>query len=112
MANDTIKSEINILVELDANRVPESLTWTARDGGVVNEPSKALMLSVWDSAKQESMRIDLWTKDMPVDEMKVFFHQTLVSMADTFNRATGDEKMTGTMKDFCDYFAEKLEIKK
>jgi len=112
MANDTIKSEINILVELDANRVPETLTWTARDGGVVNEPSKAMMLSVWDSAKQESMRIDLWTKDMPVDEMKVFFHQTLVSMADTFNRATGDEKMTDTMKDFCDYFAEKLEIKK
>ncbi|MFP9099881.1 gliding motility protein GldC [Flavobacterium sp. RHBU_24] len=112
MANDTIKSEINILVELDANRVPETLSWTARDGGVVNEPSKALMLSVWDSAKQESMRIDLWTKDMPVDEMKVFFHQTLVSMADTFNRATGDEKMTDTMKDFCDYFAEKLEIKK
>jgi gliding motility-associated protein GldC len=112
MANDTIKSEINILVELDANRVPETLTWTARDGGVIGEPSKALMLSVWDSAKQESMRIDLWTKDMPVDEMKVFFHQTLVSMADTFHRATGDEKMTDTMKDFCDYFAEKLEIKK
>lgn len=112
MANDTKKSEINILVELDANRVPETLSWTARDGGVVNEPSKAMMLSVWDSAKQESMRIDLWTKDMPVDEMKVFFHQTLVSMADTFNRATGDEKMTDTMKDFCDYFAEKLELKK
>ena len=112
MANDTVKSEINILVELDANRVPETLTWTARDGGVVNEPSKALMLSVWDSEKQESMRIDLWTKDMPVDEMKVFYHQTLVSMADTFERATGDKKMSETMKDFCDYFAEKLEIKK
>jgi gliding motility-associated protein GldC len=112
MANDTLKSEINILVELDANRVPETLTWTARDGGVIGEPSKALMLSVWDSEKQESMRIDLWTKDMPVDEMKVFYHQTLVSMADTFERATGDKKMSETMKDFCDYFAEKLEIKK
>ncbi|GAL79214.1 gliding motility protein GldC [Algibacter lectus] len=70
------------------------------------------MLSVWDSKTQESLRIDLWTKDMPVDEMKVFFHQTLVAMSNTFNRATQDEKMTATMKDFCDYFAEKLEIKK
>ncbi|MEL1245722.1 gliding motility protein GldC [Flavobacterium sp. DGU11] len=108
----TIKSEINILVELDENRVPEKLTWTARDGGVVNQDTKAMMLSVWDSKPQESMRIDLWTKDMPVDEMKTFFHQTLVSMSETFERATNDKKMADTMKDFCDYFAEKLELKK
>lgn len=112
MSKNLIKSEIKITVELDENRVPENLTWTARDGGVVNEASKAVMLSVWDSKAQESMRIDLWTKDMPVDEMKVFFHQTLVSMADTFERATGDKKMSETMKDFCDYFAEKQEITK
>jgi gliding motility-associated protein GldC len=41
------------------------------------------MLSVWDSKSKESMRIDLWTKEMPVDEMKIFFHQTLVAMSDT-----------------------------
>ncbi|WP_159799574.1 gliding motility protein GldC [Flavobacterium sp. MK4S-17] len=105
------KSEIKINVALDDNRIPEKLSWTARDGGVVNQESKAIMLSVWDSKVQESMRIDLWTKDMPVDEMKVFFHQTLVSMSDTFERATGDKKMSDTMKDFCDYFAEKLELK-
>jgi gliding motility-associated protein GldC len=111
MSNNTIKSEIKINVELDANRVPETLRWTARDGGVENEESKAVMLSVWDSTAQESMRIDLWTKDMPVDEMKVFFHQTMVSMSHTFERATGDDKMASAMRDFCDYFAEKLELK-
>ncbi|MES2487101.1 MAG: gliding motility protein GldC [Bacteroidota bacterium] len=111
MANTPLTSEIKIVVELDNNRVPETLTWSAQDGGITNQDSKAIMLSVWDSKAQESMRIDLWTKDMPVDEMKVFFHQTLVSMSDTFERATGDKKMTETMKDFCDYFAEKLEIK-
>lgn len=110
MAN--IKSKIELNVELDENRVPENLHWTAQDGGITNEEAKAMMLSVWDSKKKESLRIDLWTKDMPVDEMKLFFHQTLVAMSDTFNRATQDEKMTATMKDFCDYFAEKLELKK
>lgn len=112
MSKNTIKSDIKISVELDANRVPETLKWTARDGGVVNEESKAVMLSVWDSKAQESMRIDLWTKDMPVDEMKVFFHQTMVSMSHTFERATGDEKMGSAMRDFCDYFAEKLDLAK
>ncbi|MDX1278353.1 gliding motility protein GldC [Oceanihabitans sediminis] len=107
-----ITSKIELNVELDENRVPEKLTWSAEDGGITNEEAKAVMLSVWDSNTQEMLRIDLWTKDMPVDEMKIFFHQTLVAMANTFNRATQDEKMTATMKDFCDYFAEKLELKK
>jgi gliding motility-associated protein GldC len=105
-------SKIELVVELDENRIPEKLNWTAQDGGVKNEEAKAMMLSIWDSKAQETLRIDLWTKDMPVDEMKQFFHQTLVAMSDTFNRATQDEKMTATMKDFCDYFAEKLELKK
>ena len=104
-------SEIKFIVGLDENRVPEKINWSAQDGGVELVETKAIMLSVWDSKAQETMRIDLWTKDMPVDEMKLFFHQTLVSMADTFYRATNDEKMTDTMKDFCDYFAEKLELK-
>jgi gliding motility-associated protein GldC len=109
---NTIKSTIELQVELDENRVPEKLNWTAQDGGIKNEEAKAMMLSVWDSKAQETLRIDLWTKDMPVDEMKLFFHQTLVEMSNTFQRATQDEKMTATMKDFCDYFAEKLELKK
>jgi len=110
MAN--LKSKITLNVELDENKVPEKLNWTAEDGGITNADAKAMMLSVWDSAAQESLRIDLWTKEMPVDEMKVFFHQTLVAMTNTFNRATQDEKMTATMKDFCEYFAEKLELNK
>lgn len=108
----TITSEIKFLIELDENRIPEKLTWSAEDGGVELEEAKAMMLSVWDSNVQETLRIDLWTKDMPVDEMKLFFHQTLVAMSETFQRATQDEKMADTMKDFCDYFAEKMELKK
>ena len=104
-------SEIRLKVELDENRVPEKLTWSAEDGGINNEEAKAMLLSVWDSKNQESLKIDLWTKDMPVDEMKVFFHQTLVAMSNTFMKATQEEKMTATMKEFCDYFAEKLDLK-
>ena len=103
-------SDIVVRVTTDENKIPEAISWSAQDGGVENEDAKAAFLSVWDPKAKESLRIDLWTKDMPVDEMKLFFHQTLVSMSDTYYRATQDEKMSETMKDFCSYFAEKLEL--
>ena len=107
----TIESKIELNVELDENRVPEKLHWSAEDGGVKNEEAKAIMLSVWDSNAKETLKIDLWTKDMPVEEMKVFFYQTLTGMAGTYKRATNDEKMAETMLDFVDYFADKTGIK-
>lgn len=105
-------SKIEFTVGLDENKVPEKLHWNAEEGGITNEEAKALMISVWDSKTKDTLKMDLWTKDMPIDEMKQFFHQTLVAMADTFESATNDEKMSATMRDFCDYFAEKLELKK
>jgi gliding motility-associated protein GldC len=105
-------SEIKFKVGLDENKVPEEISWTAIDGGINNEPSKAIMISVWDHKQKDTLRMDLWTKDMPVDEMKQFYHQTLVSMADAFEKATDDTKMGATMRDFCAYFADKLDLKK
>lgn len=106
-----MQSEIKVVVELDENKLPESLSWSANDAGVTNEAAKAVMLSIWDAENKEALRIDLWTKDMPIDEMKIFFHQTLVSMSETFLRATNDDKMAATMKDFSDYFAEKMNLR-
>ena len=105
-------SDITITVGLDENRIPEEISWTAKDGGIENAKSKSMMISVWDHDQKDTLRMDLWTKDMPVDEMKQFYHQTLVAMANTFERATNDDKMSATMRDFCDYFAEKLDLKK
>ena len=64
------KSDINIEVVTDENKVPEEIYWSAEDGNIYKEEAKALMLSVWDSKSQETLRIDLLTKEMPVDEMK------------------------------------------
>lgn len=109
MANKN-KSDVKFTIHLDENQVPEKLHWTAEEGGIKEEATKAFFISVWDSKKKETLKMDLWTKDMPLDEMKHFFYQTLLSMADTFHRATNDDKMTASMRDFADYFAEKLEL--
>ena len=105
-------SKIEFTIGLDENKVPEKLNWNAQDGNIKNAETKAVLISVWDPIKKDTLKVDLWTKDMPVDEMKQFFHQTLVSLTNTFETATQDKKMGATMRDFCDYFAEKLELKK
>ena len=105
-------SLISIEVTVDENKVPEKIIWSAPDGGVENEMAQAMLLALWDGQNQETLRMDLWVKEMPVDQMKMFFHQTFLTMSDTYLRATQDEKMAATMKDFCDYFAEKINLKK
>ena len=71
-------------------KIPESINWSATDGGVTNENAKAMMMGVWDDKTSECLRIDLWTKDMLMDDMKRMFHQTFISMADGYERATED----------------------
>jgi len=104
------KSNINIEVILDENKIPEKIIWSAPDGGIYKEESKAMFLSFWDSKNQETLKMDLWIKEMPIDQMQLFFYQTLVSMSDSFYNSTKDEKMTKSIRNFCQFFAEKLEI--
>lgn len=106
------KKDINITVELDEQNIPTDIIWNASDlQGQDKAQCRAMLLSLWDANKKDTLRLDLWTKEMTVDEMKIFFHQTLVTMADTLENATQDERITGDMRDFCAYFAEKMEIK-
>lgn len=101
---------INIVVKKDENHVPDTMSWTATEANVNNKDAKAMMLSMWDEKQQTALRMDLWTKEMKVDEMKLFVHQTIVTMADSFEKATGEQQMAMAMRDFCDYFAEKMKL--
>ena len=106
------KKDINISVELDENNVPTAIDWNASDKeGSDLAQCRAMLLSMWDHQKKDTLRLDLWTKEMTIDEMKIFFHQTLVTMADTLENATNEEQMAEDMRDFSAYFADKMEIK-
>jgi len=98
-------STISIDVQLNDEKVPEAIYWKASDSTIAEvQRAKALMLAFWDSAEKTALRIDLWTKDMMVDEMADFFYQTLVTMADTYNRATQHEELVESMKKFAHEF--------
>lgn len=105
------QSEIKINVTLDENKVPERMSLDASDGGVENEDTKAVMMSVWDPKSKETLRIDLWTKDMLLDEMKIFYHQTLMGMADSFERASNEKEVAEGMRMFAEDFAKRIGIK-
>ncbi len=103
------QESINFTITLDENNIPEKINWQASQNNHGAEV-KAMILSVWDAREQNAMRIDLWNKEMGVDEMKQFVHQTILTLADSFERATGEKPMAATMRDFCEYFAEKMKI--
>ena len=100
-------SDIRLSVHLDENKVPERIDWEADDTGSKSS-SKAVLLSLWDEKEKNTLRIDLWTKEMTVEEMKAFFHQNLLTLSDTFERATGEGRMAAQMRDFAAYFAEHM----
>ena len=107
-----IKSTITIDVELDESRVPQTIAWQATESGMQQpQKARAMMLSFWDHTDKSALRIDLWTKDMMVDEMADFFYQTLMTMADTYDRATKHAEMVEDMKKFAHEFYHKFRDK-
>ena len=103
-------SEITFKIGLDENKVPETIEWNAEDGGMKHAPAKALLLSVWDKKNWDTLKIDLWTKDLLADEMKRFVHQTLMAMADTLERATNESEAANDMRNFGKELGKKMDL--
>ena len=103
------QSTITINVALDEDKVPQEINWQATDSTAdTAQKAKAMMLAFWDGADKSAMRIDLWTKDMMVDEMADFFYQTITTMADTYSRATRHTELVEDMKKFAQDFYKKF----
>ena len=103
------QSTITIDVQLDPDKVPQLISWKASASSADEaQIAKAMMLSFWDGNDKSALRIDLWTKDMMVDEMADFFYQTMMTMADTYGRATQQKDMVEDMKKFAKEFYNKF----
>lgn len=105
------KSEIKIAVALDENNIPEKMEWNATDSGNSGNIS-ASFVSVWDADAKNALRIDLWTKEFSVDEMKMFMFQNIMSMADSLQKATGMNEEAEDMRDFGRYMGERFGLLK
>lgn len=106
-----MKQILKFEVELDENHLPVNMKMGTSDGSGSEDDIKALMISAWAARNKETLRIDLWTKDMPVNEMFIMYHQTMMGMANTLEKATGHDKLAGALKDYCEFFAEQTKIR-
>jgi gliding motility-associated protein GldC len=104
-------SELTFKVTVDENNLPLHIEWEAPG---TNEKSecKSLMVALWDAKENNTLRIDLWTKDMMVDEMKKFYHQNIMTLTDTYIRATGDTQTADLIKGILNDIGKKSGILK
>ena len=100
------RSNITINVGLDEDKMPIELQWKASDNKGPSEACKGVLLSLFNEQSKETMKIDLWTKDMQVVEMDRFMYQTLRGLADTYFRATGNKELANQMQQFTFYFGQ------
>lgn len=103
------KSEINFKIELDDSNVPEIIQWDATDKPGNLDHTKAITIGIWDDVEKNTMRLDLWTKDMPIHEMKMFYIDALSGMAQSILSATGDENMANSITNLCDTLGKTLK---
>ena len=105
-------AEIKVLVDLDGDDVPTRIEWQAseaqEEGSV---PCQSVMLSLWDSDNKTTAAIDLWTKEITIDDMNLHFYQTFHKMAETYARATNDPDMANEIHEFADGFGSKLGLR-
>lgn len=109
-----IESNINISVRLNDDKVPQEISWSATGSSAESpQKAKAMIVAFWDAFDKSALRIDLWTKDMMVDEMADFYFQLFTTMADTFKRATKHDVLSNDIKTFAREFHKKfIEIEK
>lgn len=101
------KSTIAIDIELDDQKMPIGISMKDPSQNV---ECKAMMLAFFDKKSKDTLRIDLWTKEMQVLEMDKFFFESLRSMADTYVKATRNQELGNEFQKFVHYFGEKTGI--
>lgn len=103
------QSEITFKVSLDENNLPINIEWLSPE---TNQSTncKSMMVALWDEKENNTMRIDLWTKEMMVDEMKKFYIQNILTLTDTFQKATGDDETSALVKDFFAEVGKKIGV--
>ncbi|ADI16040.1 hypothetical protein [Truepera radiovictrix] len=101
-------ADIRIAVTRSGDGDIGRIRWSATDAPVSGpQDAKAMFLALWDAEARTSLRIDLWTHDMTVDDMNDFVFQTLLTLGDTYHNATKDVELMAEIKTFARTFAEK-----
>ena len=87
--------------------MPEKIFWEATEKpDEAPTETKAISVSLWDDKSMNAMRMDLWTKEMTIEEMKRFFVNSLGGLAQTILTSTGDEYLSNETNKLCNTFVQ------
>ncbi|MDQ3142906.1 MAG: gliding motility protein GldC [Bacteroidota bacterium] len=105
------KTKLTIEVQLDANKIPEKITWiSAENDTSTAQEAKAILISFLEKETLDTMKLDLWTKEMQVQEMDRFMYHTINALADTYKNATNNVGLANDLRNFAHHFGEKTEL--
>ena len=105
-----MKQKLKFEVELDENNLPNSIKMLEEKASNSSIDLKALMIAGWDAKRKETLRVDIWTKDMPVNDMFIMYHQNMMGMATSLEKSTGQNKLANALRDYCEFFAKETKI--
>lgn len=105
-----MKQTLKFEVELDENNLPNSIKMLKEKASNSSIDLKALMIAGWDAKRKETLRVDIWTKDMPVNDMFIMYHQNMMGMATSLEKSTGQNKLADALRDYCEFFAKETKI--
>ncbi|MFN4882114.1 MAG: gliding motility protein GldC [Bacteroidota bacterium] len=106
----TKKSSIQINIQMDESNIPERIQWRSEDQTIPSaQDAKAMMLALWDKQSRNGMSVDLWTKEMTIEEMNLFVFQTLMTMSDTFERATRNSQEAASLRTYANAFLKSVQ---
>ena len=109
--NKTSKKEkFSVEVVMDENLIPEELEWHSSEGNGQSDKASAALIYLWNAQKNETFSLDLWTKKMSVEEMNKMMFQTIMTLANSYEKATSEDQLANAMRDFAEFFGEKTEI--
>ena len=109
--NKTSKKEkFSVEVIMDENLIPEELEWHSSQGKGQSDKASAALIYLWNAQKNETFSLDLWTKKMSVEEMNKMMFQTIMTLANSYEKATSEDQLANAMRDFAEFFGEKTEI--
>ena len=104
------KEKFSIEVIMDENLIPEELEWHSSQGEGESEKASAALIYLWNAKKNETFSLDLWTKEMSVEEMNKMMFQTIMTLANSYEKATSEDQLANAMRDFAEFFGEKTDI--
>ena len=105
------QAEINFRITLDEDKMPAQIDWDATDAEVPGvKHCEAMLISLWDDRVKNTLGIDLWTKNMLVDDMNIFVYQSLKKLAETYSKATNDPEIANVISNCAAEVAHRLKL--